>query len=437
MALPEEGRDREALLEEMEARRAGDAEWSEGRTWSLVYSAGKEVHEVRDEAYEKFASENALNPLAFPSVLGFENEVVGMVADMMGSDDAVGNVTSGGTESILCAVYSARERFRDLADPGTERPKIVMPETAHPAWQKAAHYMNLEAVRTETRDDWRGDPESMEGEIDERTALVVVSAPSYPHGVVDPIEEIAGIAADNDIPCHVDACIGGFVLPFLEDAGYEVPDYDFSVEGVTSISADPHKYGYTAKGVSTLLYRDRELRRYQYYAFDGWSGGIYAAPNFQGTRPAGPIAASWAVMNYIGQDGYVELVEEKMEATERIAEHVADTDELAIVSDPDMCLLAIESTDEEVNAWTVQRELSDRGWELERQQDPRSMHLSVMAQHTPIIDEFLDDLDDSVEAAKASDTPEATAPLYGLSGNVEDGDDVTEEIVDMLNGVFV
>ncbi len=436
MALPDEGRQKGSLLEEMEARRAGDAEWSEGRTWSLVYSAGEEVHEIRDEAYEKFASENALNPLAFPSVLGFENELVNMVADMMGSSDAVGNVTSGGTESILCSVYAARERFRDVFD-SDERPTVVMSETAHPAWQKASHYMDLRPVRTEARDDWRADPEAIEDEIDERTALVVVSAPSYPHGVVDPIEEIAGTAAENDVPCHVDGCIGGFVLPFLEDAGYEVPAYGFSVDGVTSISADPHKYGYTAKGVSTLLYRDRKLRRYQYYAFDGWSGGVYAAPNFQGTRPAGPIAASWAVMNYIGKDGYVELVEEKMEATERITEHVAESDELAIVSDPDMCLLAIESTDDDVNAWTVQRELSDCGWELERQQDPRSMHLSVMAQHTSIIEEFLEDLDDAVEAAKASDTPEATAPLYGLSGSVEDGDDVTEEIVDMLNGVFV
>jgi len=436
MALPDEGRNPEELLEEMEARRSGDADWESGKTWSLVYSAGEEVHEIRDKAYEKFASENALNPLAFPSVLGFENEVVNMVADMMGSPDAVGNVTSGGTESILCSVYAARERFRDVAD-SDERPTVVMSETAHPAWQKASHYMDLEPVRTEARDDWRADPQAIEDEIDERTALVVVSAPSYPHGVVDPIEEIAGTANEKDIPCHVDACIGGFVLPFLEDAGYEVPPYDFSVDGVTSISADPHKYGYTAKGVSTLLYRDRKLRRYQYYAFDGWSGGVYAAPNFQGTRPAGPIAASWAVMNYIGHDGYVELVEEKMEATERIADHIADTDELAIVSEPDMCLLAIESTDDEVNAWTVQRELSDRGWELERQQDPRSMHLSVMAQHTSIIDGFLEDLDDAVETAKDSDTPEATAPLYGLSGSVEDGDDVTEEIVDMLNGVFV
>ncbi|WP_254840374.1 pyridoxal phosphate-dependent decarboxylase family protein [Natronomonas marina] len=435
MALPETGRDRETLRQQMEARQQGDADWAEGRTWSLVYSAGEEVHDVRDEAYREFASENALNPLAFPSVLSFENEVVGMVADMMNGQNAVGNVTSGGTESILCASYAARERAREVDD--VTDPTMVMAETAHPAWEKAAHYLGLEAIRTPTRDDWRADPDAIAGAIDDRTALVVASAPSYPHGVVDPVEEVAGIAADRGVLCHVDACIGGFVLPFLPELGYDVPAYDFSVEGVTSMSVDPHKYGYTAKGVSTVLYRDRELRRHQYYAFDGWPGGIYVAPNFQGTRPAGPIAAAWAVMNFLGRDGYEHLVADAMGAAEEIADHVAGHDDLAVVSDPDMSLLAIESTSADVNAWTVQRELSDDGWELERQQRPESMHLSAMAQHAPVVEEFLADLEAAVDTARDADTEEADAPLYGLSGSLDEDDEVTEALVDMLNDVFV
>lgn len=435
MSLPDTGRDRESLREEMTARRQGDADWEDGRTWSLVYSAGEEVHDVRDEAYLEFASENALNPLAFPSVLGFENEVVGMVADMMNGPDAVGNTTSGGTESILCAVYAARERAR--TEDGITDPTMVMPETAHPAWDKAAHYLGLESIRTATREDWRADPEAMAAAVDDRTALVVVSAASYPHGVVDPVDAVAGMAADHGVPCHVDACIGGFVLPFLPQLGYDVHAYDFSVDGVTSMSVDPHKYGYTAKGVSTVLYRDRDLRRHQYYAFDDWPGGMYVAPNFQGTRPAGPIAAAWAVMNFIGRDGYRELVDRKMNATERIVDHVEAGDDLAIVSDPDMCLLAIEAASPDVNAWTVQRELSDMDWEIERQQRPQSMHLSVMAHHAPVVDEFLADLDGAVERAKSSETEEATAPLYGLSGTLEESDDVTEALVDLLNQVFV
>jgi glutamate/tyrosine decarboxylase-like PLP-dependent enzyme len=435
MALPETGRDSAALREEMEARRAGDADWAAGRTWSLVYSAGEEVQEVCDEAYEAFASENALNPLAFPSILGFENEVVGMVADMMSGPDAVGNVTSGGTESILCASYAARERAREVE--GISAPTMVMAETAHPAWEKAAHYLGLEPIRTPTRADWRADPDAIADAIDDRTALVVASAPSYPHGVVDPVETVAGTAAAHGVPCHVDACIGGFVLPFLPELGYDVPAYDFSVEGVTSISVDPHKYGYTAKGVSTVLYRDKDLRRHQYYAFDGWPGGIYVAPNVQGTRPAGPIAAAWAVMNFLGRDGYTHLVEEAMDAAETIAAHVAAREDLAVVSDPDMSLLAIESTAPDLDAWTVQRELSEQGWELERQQRPESMHLSAMAQHASILEEFLADLDEAVDAARAADTDEADAPLYGLSGSLDEDDEVTEALVDMLNEVFV
>jgi sphinganine-1-phosphate aldolase len=435
MTLPDTGRDLESLRTEMDARRQGDADWADGRTWSLVYSAGEDVHEVRDEAYQMFAAENALNPLAFPSILGFENEVVGMVGELMHGPDTVGNVTSGGTESILCAVYAARERARSVHD--ITDPTIVLAETAHPAWNKAAHYMGLEPIRTETGPDWRADPDAMAAAIDDRTALVVVSAASYPHGVVDPVAEIAPLADEHDVPCHVDACIGGFVLPFLDELGYDVPEYDFSVDGVTSMSVDPHKYGYAAKGTSTLLYRDKALRRHQYYAFDEWPGGVYGAPNFQGTRPAGPIAATWAVMQFIGRDGYRSLVEDAMTATEQITDYIADSDELAVVSDPDMCLLAVESVTPAVNAWTVQRELSDAGWELERQQRPESMHLSVMAQHAPVVEEFLADLEAAVETARSSDTEEATAPLYGVSGSVDDDEEVTDALVGLLNDVFV
>lgn len=434
MSLPATGRDRAAILEEMAARRDGDADWEDARTWSLVYDPGEATREVRDDAYLAFASENALNPLAFPSILGFETEVVDMVASLAGADDAVGNVTSGGTESILCAVYAARERAR--AAHGIDDPELLLPETAHPAWDKAAHYLGLEAIRTPAREDWRADPAAMATAASDATALVVASAPSYPHGVVDPVPEVAAVAAEHDAWCHVDACIGGFVLPFLDDLGFDVPAWDFTVDGVTSISIDPHKYGYTAKGVSTVLYRGADHRRHQYYAFDDWPGGIYASPNVQGTRPAGPIAAAWAVMQYLGRDGYCDLVADAMAATDRIVEHVEAHDALRVVGDPDLCLLGLASADPAVHAWTVQRELADRGWELERQQRPESVHLSVMAGHRAVIDEFLGDLDAAVEAARTETDDEATAPLYGLSGAFDAGDEPTETVRDLLNAVF-
>jgi glutamate/tyrosine decarboxylase-like PLP-dependent enzyme len=438
MELPETGREASELQTELEARRAGDADWREGRTWSLVYHGGEDLEAVRDDAYERFAAENALNPLAFPSVLGFENEVVGMVAEMMHGETAVGNVTSGGTESIFLATYTARERARRRG-PDLQNPTVVYPETAHPAWAKAAHYLDMDTVVTPTDEAWRADPEAMAEAVTDDTVLLVASAPSYPHGVVDPVEDVAAIAADHGIPCHVDACIGGFVLPFLDElgAGHEIPPYDFSVPGVTSMSVDPHKYGYTAKGVSVLLHRDKSHRRDQYYADDDWPGGIYVAPNVQGTRPAGPIAAAWAVMKFVGRDGYHTLVEEAMDATETIADAIAEMNALAVVGDPDMTLLGIESVDPDVSAWTVQRELSERGWELERQQRPESMHLSVMAQHAPVVDEFLADLEACVAIARAADTEEATAPLYGLSASFEEGEDATETVIDLLNEVFV
>ncbi len=436
MGLPDTGRDRESLQAEMENRALGDADWEEGRTWALVYSANEEIHELRKDASGRFSSENALNPMAFPSALSFETDVVNMVADMMNHPDAVGNVTSGGTESILCAVYAARERAREVDD--VTDPTLVVPETAHPAWEKAAHYLGLEPIRTETRGDWRADPAAMADAVTDRTALVAVSAPSYPHGVVDPVEEVAAEAKAADVPCHVDACVGGFVFPFLEEMGHDVPAYDFSVDGVTSISVDPHKYGYTTKGVSTVLYRDKELRSHQYYAFADWPGGIYVAPNFQGSRSAGPIAAAWAVMNFLGRDGYRELVEAAMTATERITEFVDQRDELAVVSDPDMSLLAIESTGPEVDIWTVQRELATENWEISRQQRPRNLHLAVMAGHAPVVDEFLADFEAAVETAKASDDEELTAPMYGLSGNVNaDDENITDTLVDLLNDTFV
>lgn len=432
MSLPETGRSRSELLQEMERLRGGDTDWREGRTWSLVYHAGEDIEALRDEAYGKFASENALNPLAFPSVLNFENEVVSMVAGMMHGETAVGNVTSGGTESIMMAVYTARERARD---DGVSDPTIVYPETAHPAWAKAAHYLDLDGEMTRTDEGWRARPAAVEAAIDDRTALVVASAPSYPHGVVDPVPEIASIAAAEDVPCHVDACIGGFVLPFLEDG--DVPAFDFRVPGVTSMSIDPHKYGYTAKGVSTILHRDKARRRDQYFAYDEWPGGIYVAPNMQGTRPAGPIAAAWAIMNFLGRDGYRQLVSETMTATATIRDAIDDLDALAVVGEPDMTLLGIESVSEDVHPWTVQQALSERGWTVERQQRPPSMHLSVMANHVPVIEEFLGDLRRAVTTAKEQDRDETPAPLYGLSGSLEGEDALTETVIDLLNDVFV
>jgi len=258
-----------------------------------------------------FFSENALNPTVFPSLRRMETEVVAMTAALLGGDEhTVGNMTSGGTESLLMAVLTAREWGR-AHKPDVQAPEMVLPATAHPAFEKAAHYFGVRPVHVPVGPDLRADVERMRAAITPRTVLLVGSAPSYPHGVVDPIVEIAQVAQEHGLLCHVDACVGGFELPFLRRLGYPVPDFDFQVPGVTSMSADLHKYGYAAKGASVVLYRDSALRRHQFFAYTDWPGGVYASATLAGTRPAGPIAAAWAVLHYLGEEGYLALAEPK------------------------------------------------------------------------------------------------------------------------------
>jgi len=247
MSLPETGRGPDDILEEMAERREGDADWKSGRTWSLVYHIDEEHKRFKDEASSLYSTQNALSPSAFPSLVTYENEVAGMLADWLGGDDdTVGNVPSGGTESILLAVKTARDWARE--ERGIEEPHVVLPETAHPAFSKGTHYFDIEETRVPCGEDWRADPDAVEDAIREETALVVASAPSYPHGVIDPVEEIAAVADDHGVMCHVDGCIGAILLASLRDLGRDYPPFDLSVDGVTSLSVDPHKYGYTAKG---------------------------------------------------------------------------------------------------------------------------------------------------------------------------------------------
>lgn len=433
-AFPERGLDADVVLDEMENRRDSDTDWRNGRTWNLVYHPDDDIKDFRERAHEKYASENALGPSAFPSLRRFENEVVAMTADLLGGDNkTVGNITSGGTESILLAVKTARDWAQENLDIG--HPEIIAPETVHPAFAKAAHYFGMDLTTVSTTSDWRADPEAMVNAITDETALMVGSAPSYPHGVIDPIEEIAAAANERGLLCHVDACIGGFVLPFLPDIGYSIPDFDLSLPGVSSLSVDPHKYGYTAKGASVILYRDDLLRQEQYFAYDGWPGGVYVAPNMTGTRPGGPIASAWAVLNHIGKEGYRDYTQTVMETTEQLQQGIEAIDMLKVVSDPDMCIFAFESTSDEVNIYSVHEELTKRDWTLSRQQRPPNIHLSVMPSHARIVDEFLTDLIDSTNAAR-NKQPEHETALYGGGGALSPNTDLESAAIEMLNQVY-
>jgi glutamate/tyrosine decarboxylase-like PLP-dependent enzyme len=354
------------------------------------------------DAHATFFSENALNPSAFPSLRRFEAEVIAMTADLLGAGGAaVGNMTSGGTESILMAVKTARDWARALR-PDVTDPEMILPLTAHPAFDKAAHYLSVKAVHTPVQPDFTADVEAVKAALTENTILIVGSAPSYPHGVVDPIPALAKIAQESGILFHTDACIGGFMLPFAHQLGYSVPNFDLSVPGVTSLSVDLHKYAYAAKGASVILYRDAETRRHQFFVHTAWPGGIYASPTMGGTRPGGTIAAAWAIMHYLGREGYLAIADAVMQTTTKLREGIKAIDGVRVLGEPVMSILALgaDGDSDGLNIYQVGDELTACGWYLDRQQCPPSLHLTVTQAHAPVADQFLEDLREAVAAAK-------------------------------------
>ncbi|MFD7075487.1 pyridoxal phosphate-dependent decarboxylase family protein [Nocardioides sp. NPDC059952] len=373
-----------------------------GRTLAYVYDSGlPDIDRIGREAVAAYAGSNGLDPTAFPSLLRMENEVVGMAADLLDAPETVvGTVTSGGTESVLLAVQTARD-----AHPGIEQPRMVLPTTAHAAFHKAAHYFGVEPVLVPVGPDHRADPAAMAAAMDERTVLVVASAPSYAHGVVDPVTAIATAAAERGIRCHVDACIGGWVLPYATRLGRDVPAWTFAVDGVTSISVDLHKYAYAPKGTSVLLHRTPDLRRPQFFASAAWPGYTMLNSTMQSTKSGGPLAGAWAVMRTLGDTGYERLARDVFEAVDRIRAGVGEIAELAVVSTPDSTLIAL-TTDETCDPFTVCDEMAARGWYVQPQMSfagsPATIHLSVSAATLPHVPELLAALAEAVAAAAAT-----------------------------------
>ncbi len=380
MPIPRKGRPKEEIFAELERFKAHDMDWRGGRVWAYVYDPGDEVREVVNRAYTMFLTENALDPTVFPSLLWLETEVVRMLADLLrGDEKVVGNVTSGGTESILLAVKAARDWAR-AERPWVKNPEMVLPMTAHAAFHKAAQYFGIRPVTVPFHPEtYRADVEAMRKAITDSTILLVASAPCYSHGVVDPIPEIGALAQEHGVLFHVDACVGGIYLSFLRKMGYQVPDFDFSVPGVTSISVDMHKYGYAAKGCSTILYRDKSLRRHQIFACSGTTGYTLINPTVLSSRSGAPIAGAWAILNYLGEEGYCHIVRTVHEATRRLVEGIKAIKGLRILGQPDMCMFAF--TSDTVNVFQLADEMRRRGWYLQPQFStpfsPRSLHVSV------------------------------------------------------------
>jgi sphinganine-1-phosphate aldolase len=401
--FPERGRPAEELLAEVKAGRGDDADWRGGRTFSLVYNPGDaELEELQAAIAQEYLHENYLNPFAFPSLLRMEQELVGQAASLFGRPDAVGKLTSGGTESIFLAVQVAREHAREAR--GIAEPQLLTAATAHPAFAKAAHYLDLEHQVLPVGADGRLDPATAAAAITDRTALLVGSAPCYPFGVIDPIPALAEVAAASDVLCHVDACLGGWLLPFWEELGEPVDPWNLAVEGVSSLSADVHKYGWAFKGVSVLLHTDASRLRHQYFLYDAWPGGLYGSATTAGTRPGAPIAAAWATVQHLGRAGYLRLAGQVRDATRAFRTGIDAIEGLRITGDPVMGVMEIAS--DVVDLAAVNDVMEDRGWHLDRQQG--GLHLMLSPYHRLVAGEFLADLAAAVADHGESRGVEAT-----------------------------
>ena len=474
--FPEKSMDKDSVLQAMEQIRQSDQEWKTGKMFGFVFHPGDEASNLMEEAYMNFAHLNRLSPTSFPSLRRFENEIVSMCANLLhGDENVVGTVTSGGTESIMMSVLVAREIARKK-EKGEFHPELVMPVTAHPAFLKACHYLNITPRIIPVKEDKRVDVEQFREAINENTIQLVCSAPCYPFGVIDPVAEIARVAEKQKKLFHVDACMGGFMLPFMKETGYPVPDFDFSLAGVTSISLDAHKYGYTMKGASIILYRNPEMRMNQFFIYPDWPGGIFASTAFMGTRSGGSVAGAWALINFIGKEGYHEIVKQVMEATKKIISAINSLPGLHIISDPDMSIISF--TSENYDILNIADLLEEKGWHLDRQQFPDSLHLTISRGNVDVVDQFIDDLKEvmnqteklqtegrktqlTVRAARAasrilpgktmgklaarlsgkeksddSHKPPRQAAIYGITGTLKSRHKVTEAIAGMLDGMY-
>jgi sphinganine-1-phosphate aldolase len=421
--LPQRGVARDEVLRTVRDLAARERpRWRDGLASGAVYHGGDDHVEFLSRVYAAASQVNPLHADLWPSGAKFEAEIVAMTAAMLGGDDPgrqiVGAVTSGGTESILLAMKAYRDRARARVRGRVTRPEVVAPATAHVAFDKAAQYFGIKLVRVPVGADCRADVAAMARAVTRRTVALVGSAPTFPHGVIDPIQELAAVAAERGIGFHTDACLGGFVLPWARRLGYDVPPFDFSVPGVTSMSADTHKFGYAAKGTSVVLYRGAELRSHQYFTATEWPGGLYFSPTLAGSRPGGLSAACWAAMVATGEDGYLEATGRVLETGAAIRDGIAAIPRLRVLGDP---LWVVAFASDTVDVYRVLEHMTRRGWSLNGLHRPAAVHLCVTLRHTRpgVAERFLADLRTSVAEALAQPTDDqGLAPVYGLAATL-------------------
>jgi sphinganine-1-phosphate aldolase len=423
MKIPEKGMKKEEIMQVLDSYKAKDLDWKSGKVFGYIYDPGEAAREVLSEAYVKYLTENALDPLSYPSILRMENEVVGMMADLLrGDSNTVGNFTSGGTESIMMTVLSARNRAREL-HPEIKEPEMIIPFTAHAAFIKASQYLGVKAVSIPVKDEtFVADVDAMRAAITENTILLVGSAPSYAHGVVDPIEDIAKLALEKNLLCHVDGCVGGIHLSIQRLLGMDVPNFDLSVPGVTSLSVDLHKYGYSAKNASMILYKSKDVRKYQIFACAKWPGYTIVNPTAGSSKTGGPVAAAWAMMHYMGLEGYKKVVSEVMAATKLLIDGINGIDGLKINGAPNMCMFSFHSMTDRINVYRLADEMKIRGgWYIQPQfargNSKSNIHISMSYMNVPQAEKMLKDLKETVEVLRNEKPAPAGPDLSAMLSN--------------------
>jgi glutamate/tyrosine decarboxylase-like PLP-dependent enzyme len=409
--FPEDGQDRPEILSALRDMRAQDPA-VDGRAFAFIYDAGEDARSLARDAFAACMGINGLDPTVYPSARRIENAVVGFCLDVTRAPaGAAGTATAGGTESVMLAVKAARDHARRTR-PGIKAPRMLLPETAHACFHKAAHYLGVEAVRVDVDPvTLRADVADARRKMTEEVILVVGSAPSYAHGVVDPIAELAELAMDHGTLMHVDACVGGWVLPFLRDAGVDVPAFDFTVPGVTSLSLDLHKYGYAPKGLSVLIHRTKAVRAAQYYACAEWSGYAIVNTTSLGSKSVAAMGAGLAVMLHLGRRGYRERAKEMWDATTRVVDFIDKTPGVRVLGRPAMNLLAFTADERDGDVFELADRLTERGWLVQPTysfgRSPAHIHLTIDPNNASQVDRFTRDLGAALEGLPPRMVPPA------------------------------
>ena len=442
--IPQKGRDPADILGELHTIAAEeDKFWETGLISGSMYHGGKEHYAFLNQAFSLFSYVNLLQRDICPSGTKFESEIIAMVAKLLHGeavkeynpqDEVCGTVTSGGTESIYNGVYIHREWGRE--EKGIQEPEMVVPVTIHPAFHKAAHYLGIKMISVPVNENFEADVEAMRAKITPNTIALAGSAGNYPYGVIDPLERLSDLALEHKIGLHVDGCLGGFILPWIEKLGYDIPPFDFRLPGVTTMSCDTHKYGYALKGTSTVLARNRKLLRYQFFSIEDFPGGLYCSPTVQGSRSGGLSAATWAAMVLLGEEGYLKAARLIMDTADKIRLGIAGIPEIKIAG---KSTFVIGMVSDVVDMYHVNDYLISKGWRMNGCQNPPGFHFCVTLHNTlpGVAEAFIRDLRDGVAYAKNPPQPfPKSGALYGLASSVGGQEFLKQRMLDFIEAMY-